>query len=660
MTRPPRGRRAERERLSRQRPADAARSPGTRSVAAAAAPLGAPQCASDERRFVVEGADAGRRGARRRRRASRRSSSTPAARRRRRRRAPRPRGAGVRVVRPGVLARVADTVTPQAVAAVAPSSDAAARRRADDAATVRCVVLRRRRRPGQRRHAAALAEAAGAGGGTVLRRLGRSVQPEDRAGVGRLAVPRAGRGRRRRRCRCCERWATRGVRRLGTVGARRHALRRGRPHRPVALVLGSEAHGLPDAVRPRSTSCVTIPMAGRVESLNVGDGRRRRLLRGGPPARGRADDRDRSTRCPTRSLALDARPSRRRRPTRPPLALTGRRRPSSSASRSASLLARAVDGSPLLADGWHSSTALPRSRGMPEHEVTIRAADGDVRVRVTGRYQRDATARSAAPCSCCARRARPSDEPTRHRGRVDGQPRAAQPAHLGEGLHVAAAQPVGPARRTSRSSMMLEQVHHDADRVTRLDHRAARHQPARDRPARAAPPAGRPRRRWPTQRRREGARSTYPDLDCADRVPPTTSRRSTPTPTRSSRSSPTSSRTPPSTRARTGMRVDGRRRRRRVAVAVADTRRGHPAGRPAAGVHASSSGATMGKPTGTGLGLWISRGLVEAHGGRLVGRVRSLGEGSTFRFTLPLVDVDDRSAPELIDASPTDGRVSPP
>jgi signal transduction histidine kinase len=44
-----------------------------------------------------------------------------------------------------------------------------------------------------------------------------------------------------------------------------------------------------------------------------------------------------------------------------------------------------------------------------------------------------------------------------------------------------------------------------------------------------------------------------------------------------------------------------------------------------------------GKPTGSGLGLWISRGLVEAHGGRL--SVTSIpGQGSTFRFTLPRVE----------------------
>jgi signal transduction histidine kinase len=43
-----------------------------------------------------------------------------------------------------------------------------------------------------------------------------------------------------------------------------------------------------------------------------------------------------------------------------------------------------------------------------------------------------------------------------------------------------------------------------------------------------------------------------------------------------------------------------------------------------------------GRPTGTGLGLWISRGIVEAHGGTLT--VDSVvGEGASFTFTLPLV-----------------------
>ncbi|HEX7169014.1 MAG TPA: ATP-binding protein [Acidimicrobiales bacterium] len=48
----------------------------------------------------------------------------------------------------------------------------------------------------------------------------------------------------------------------------------------------------------------------------------------------------------------------------------------------------------------------------------------------------------------------------------------------------------------------------------------------------------------------------------------------------------------------------------------------------------------LGRPTGSGLGLWISRGLVEAHGGRLVASSR-IGEGTTFRFTLPLMAFEE-------------------
>lgn len=44
--------------------------------------------------------------------------------------------------------------------------------------------------------------------------------------------------------------------------------------------------------------------------------------------------------------------------------------------------------------------------------------------------------------------------------------------------------------------------------------------------------------------------------------------------------------------------------------------------------------STEGRPSGTGLGLWISRGLIEAHGGTMT--VESVTDvGSTFTFTLP-------------------------
>ena len=47
-------------------------------------------------------------------------------------------------------------------------------------------------------------------------------------------------------------------------------------------------------------------------------------------------------------------------------------------------------------------------------------------------------------------------------------------------------------------------------------------------------------------------------------------------------------------------------------------------------------GRTSGRPTGSGLGLAVSKGLVEAHGGRIWAENRERG-GSIFRFTLPLI-----------------------
>jgi two-component system, chemotaxis family, sensor kinase Cph1 len=51
----------------------------------------------------------------------------------------------------------------------------------------------------------------------------------------------------------------------------------------------------------------------------------------------------------------------------------------------------------------------------------------------------------------------------------------------------------------------------------------------------------------------------------------------------------------------------------------------------------------LGRPTGSGLGLWISRGLVEAHGGRLTA-TSAIGEGTTFAFTLPLMAFEELHA----------------
>ncbi|MFL6205499.1 MAG: ATP-binding protein [Acidimicrobiales bacterium] len=81
------------------------------------------------------------------------------------------------------------------------------------------------------------------------------------------------------------------------------------------------------------------------------------------------------------------------------------------------------------------------------------------------------------------------------------------------------------------------------------------------------------------------------------------------------------------------MRVTGEVEPDTVAVAVSDTGEGIPAD-DLPRVFTKFFRRDHGRPTGTGLGLWISQGLVEAHGGHLTA-ASTVGEGSTFRFTLP-------------------------
>jgi signal transduction histidine kinase len=88
-----------------------------------------------------------------------------------------------------------------------------------------------------------------------------------------------------------------------------------------------------------------------------------------------------------------------------------------------------------------------------------------------------------------------------------------------------------------------------------------------------------------------------------------------------------------------GMKVTGAVEGSTVSVAVRDTGEGIPA-EDLPRVFTKFFRRDHGRPTGTGLGLWISQGLVEAHGGELIAE-SIVGRGSTFRFTLP-TDAFDR------------------
>ncbi len=178
-------------------------------------------------------------------------------------------GAIVRRIGPDVLARATDPMTSPGLAAVAGRFEVPMDAAVDAAAQgPLALVLVDVTDPG---NAGTLVRAAEAAGAAAVLFCGSSVDPSSskcvRASAGALfQVPVATGG---------DVGAV--MHRLGDLGVRRAAtvVRGGTPYDgadltgPVALVLGSEAHGLPGDVLEAVDLQLTIPMAGRTESLNV-------------------------------------------------------------------------------------------------------------------------------------------------------------------------------------------------------------------------------------------------------------------------------------------------------------------------------------------------------------------------------------------------------
>ncbi|MGZ4760364.1 MAG: TrmH family RNA methyltransferase [Acidimicrobiales bacterium] len=169
----------------------------------------------------------------------------------------------------GIMAKVADTVTPQPLAAVVARRTVSLEQvLAGGAPALPVLVLVEVSDPG---NAGTLLRSAEAAGAAAVVFCAGSVDPFNpktvRSSAGsifhvpvvegisaRIALATLGDA---------------GVHRVGTVARGGVGLAEARLGGPVALVLGSEAHGLPDGLHAVLDELVTIPMAGRAESLNV-------------------------------------------------------------------------------------------------------------------------------------------------------------------------------------------------------------------------------------------------------------------------------------------------------------------------------------------------------------------------------------------------------
>jgi TrmH family RNA methyltransferase len=176
------------------------------------------------------------------------------------------RGARVFRLEPGVLERVADTVSPQPEIAIVRDIAVPLEAVATASLLVVCVDVRD---PGNAGTILRSAEASGADGVICCEGSVDLFNPKAvRASAGSLFhVPVVAGGDPVAVLQQIGDW---GQRRLGAVA------RAGTDYAaldltaPTAFVLGNEANGLPPAVEPLIDEGVSIPMAGHAESLNVG------------------------------------------------------------------------------------------------------------------------------------------------------------------------------------------------------------------------------------------------------------------------------------------------------------------------------------------------------------------------------------------------------
>lgn len=302
---------------------------------------------------------------------------------------------------------------------------------------------------------------------------------------------------------------------------------------------------------------------------------------------------------------------------------------------------RTPDGEALWESGWPIAARLRSVVRIPERQVYFRGAHGhQVHALVTGRYERDAdgVVRGAVLIA--------RDQARRHDMSIDGIEVVSTVSHeLRAPLTSVRGYTSLLLNRWDRlgdeqKRTMLEQVHHDAGRVTRLvselldisrleSGRLSLRRQLVDMPVLVGDVLDNVRMMEPALEADVDFSPEFPrvyaDPDKIEQVLTNLVENA------AKYGNPQ------------GMRVVGSVTDGFVSIAVADKGEGIPAP-DLRRVFTKFFRRAETRPTGSGLGLWISRGLVEAHGGELVVD-SSVGQGSTFLFTLPTAIPEELKTP---------------
>jgi PAS domain S-box-containing protein len=306
------------------------------------------------------------------------------------------------------------------------------------------------------------------------------------------------------------------------------------------------------------------------------------------------------------------------------------------------LEARDEGGAVVWAAGWHPSSRLRGVRAIPEQLVSVRGGDGhELTVAVTGAYLRDQGGGVVGAVLAL--------RDVGHRARVNSVSGIEIVSTVSHELRSPLTSVKGYTslllHRWSRltddqKKMMLTQVNHDADRVTRLigelldisrleTGKLVLRRQLVNVPTLTASVIDKVRMEYPeldaTVTWPEGFPRVLADPDKVEQVLTNLLENAC------KYASPA------------GLKVGGTVAPGEVTVRVSDRGAGITAG-DLPNVFTKFFRRSEGRPTGSGLGLWISRGIVESHGGRLVASSIP-GEGSVFAFTLPVGDLEEQTVP---------------